>query len=48
MHSHLLLLLLREHKEGLSLKTCSFKVQCVLVLFIFSWVFQHPVLPGVD
>jgi hypothetical protein len=37
-------LLLREHKEGLGLKTSSFKAQGVLDISIFSWVFQHPVV----
>jgi hypothetical protein len=44
----LLLLHTREHKQGLGLKTCSFKPQGVLGLSIFSWVFQHSVLLGVD
>jgi hypothetical protein len=28
--------------------TCSLKAQGVLDLSIFSWVFQHPVITGVD
>jgi hypothetical protein len=44
----LLLLLPGEHKQGLVLKTCSFKAQGVLDLSIFSWVFRHPMASGVD
>jgi hypothetical protein len=40
--------LLLEHKQGLGLKTCSFKGQGVLDRSIFSWVFQHLVILGVD
>jgi hypothetical protein len=43
----LLVILLRERKQGLGFKTCSFKSQNALDLSIFSWVFQHPVVPGV-
>jgi hypothetical protein len=43
-----ILLLLREHKQGLVFKTCSFKSQDILDLSIFSLVFQHPIALGVD
>jgi hypothetical protein len=44
----LLHLFLREHKQGLLLKTSYFKAQDVLDLCIFSWVFQHPIVLEVD
>jgi hypothetical protein len=39
---------LREYKQGLGLNNSSFKTQDVLQPSIFSWVFQDPVVPGVD
>jgi hypothetical protein len=39
------IVLLREHEEGLGLNTSSFTA---LDLFILSWVSQHPTFPGVD
>jgi hypothetical protein len=46
--THLCILLLREHKQGLGLKTSSIKTEGVLNLFMFLWVFQHPTVPGKD
>jgi hypothetical protein len=40
--------LLLENKQGLGLKTYSFKVKGVLELSIFSWVFQLLIVPKVD
>jgi hypothetical protein len=36
-----------ESNQGLGLKTCSFKAQCVLGLSIFVLVFPYPVIPEV-
>jgi hypothetical protein len=44
---YLALLNLCERKHGLGLTNCSFKSQVILDLSIFSWVFLHPVVPGV-
>jgi hypothetical protein len=40
-------LLLPERKQGLGLKTSSFKAQGVLDLSIFSWILQHCIVPRV-
>jgi hypothetical protein len=45
MHDLLDFLLLRGHKQGLRLKTCSFKAAGALVLPDFSWVFPPPPAP---
>jgi hypothetical protein len=37
----------QQHNQGLGLKTCSFKAQCVPGLSIFVSVFPHPILPEV-
>jgi hypothetical protein len=39
---------LREHKRALGHTNCFFKAELVLELSIFSWVFQHPVVPEAD
>jgi hypothetical protein len=39
---------LREHKEWLGLKICPYKIQSIFDLWMFSWMFQHPVASGVD
>jgi hypothetical protein len=40
-------LLLREHNQGLGLKTRFIKAHGILDLSIFSLVFRHLVVPGV-
>jgi hypothetical protein len=37
----------QQHNQGLGLKTCSFKAQCVPGLSIFVSVFPHPIEPEV-